>query len=277
MSDVLHLLELLNVAEEEEVHRHIPGVSGDGASQAEHLTGQEPVKEADGKAALVVAGNGAVDVLEGRVGVGEGDHGDVGVGSLLDGLGIDTGISDDQKSGLSELLGDLVGEGTGGESAGNALAASVLGELQHGTLAVRAGRDHDDILGVLDGGDDSGGEHQLLPGLAQVDDVDTIGSSLPDVLSHLEVRVGGTNVDLGGEELLDILLPNWCDHAKEISVSTRRKQITFSDIAKYLLGLQNDGQGRHDFCWGNTALALVICCDGHHFNHQVHYETGLPC
>eukprot|EP00961_Rhodomonas_salina_P213059 2877400-Rhodomonas_salina.2 len=34
---------------------------------------------------------------------------------------------------------------------------------------------------VLDGHDDAGSEHELLPGLGKVDDVQTIGAALPDV------------------------------------------------------------------------------------------------
>lgn len=39
-------------------------------------------------------------------------------------------------------------------------------DLEHGTLAVRAGGDRNHVLRVLDGHDDTGGKHQLLPGLA---------------------------------------------------------------------------------------------------------------
>lgn len=40
-------------------------------------------------------------------------------------------------------------------------------------MTVRSSRDDCDIVGVVDGSQDSGGEDDLLPGLADVDDVDT--------------------------------------------------------------------------------------------------------
>jgi hypothetical protein len=39
-------------------------------------------------------------------------------------------------------------------------------------VAVGAGGDGDDVVGVLDGGDDTGGEDDLFPGLANVNYVD---------------------------------------------------------------------------------------------------------
>jgi hypothetical protein len=114
-------------------------------------------------ATLVVGGDGNVDELGGRVGVAEGDHGDVDVASLLDGLGVGAGVGDDDQAGLLERAGDVVGEGTGGEAAGDGLGASVGGELEDGTLAVGTGGDDADIARVVNGGDDAGGEADLLP------------------------------------------------------------------------------------------------------------------
>jgi hypothetical protein len=42
-------------------------------------------------------------------------------------------------------------------------------------VTVRSGRDDGNVVGVLDGGEDSGSEDELLPGLADVEDVDTWG------------------------------------------------------------------------------------------------------
>lgn len=114
-------------------------------------------------ATLVVGGDGDVDVLGGGVSVGEGDDGDVDVGSLLDGLGVGAGVGDDDQTGLLEGAGDVVGEGTGGEAAGDGGGARVRGELEDGTLTVGTGRDDTDIGGVVDGGDDAGGQDNLLP------------------------------------------------------------------------------------------------------------------
>jgi len=160
-------------------------------------------------ATLVVGRDGNVDVLGRRVGVAEGDDRDVDVRGLLDGLGVGAGIRDDDQAGLLERPGDVVGEGTGGEAAGNGLGAGVGGELEDGTLAVGTSRDDANIARVVNGSDDAGRKGDLLPvamlsaacppassassscwslqssanvpGLADVDDVHTVGTGLPEV------------------------------------------------------------------------------------------------
>lgn len=114
-------------------------------------------------ATLVVGGDGNVDELGGGVGVAEGDDGDVDVGSLLDGLGVGTGVGDDNQTGLLERTGDVVGEGTGSEATSDGLGTGVGSELEDGTLSVGTGRDDTDIGGVVDSSDDAGGEDNLLP------------------------------------------------------------------------------------------------------------------
>ena len=69
--------------------------------------------------ALVVAGDGDVDELGGRVNVAEGDDGDVGVAALGDGLMVGPGVADHQQTGLAESGLDLIGEGSGSEPAGH--------------------------------------------------------------------------------------------------------------------------------------------------------------
>lgn len=111
--------------------------------------------------ALVVGGDGNVDVLGGGIAVAKSlaqsvfcplshtprttyDDGDVDVGGLLDSLGIGTRVGDDDQAGLLERAGDVVGEVTGGEATGNGDGTGVGGELQDGTLSVGAGRDDTD-------------------------------------------------------------------------------------------------------------------------------------
>lgn len=118
-------------------------------------------------ATLVVGGDGNIDVLGGRVGIAEGNDGDVDVGSLLDGLGISAGIGDDDEAGLLERAGDVVGERTGGEATGDSLSAGVGGELQDGTLTVGTGRDDADVGRVVDRGDDASSKDDLLPVVSQ--------------------------------------------------------------------------------------------------------------
>ena len=69
--------------------------------------------------ALVVAGNGNIDELGGRVDIAESNDGDVGVASLGDGLVVGPGVADHQETGLAESGLDLIGEGSRSEPAGH--------------------------------------------------------------------------------------------------------------------------------------------------------------
>merc|ERR1719167_1160881 len=203
----LLLLSLLRVAVEEQVGHHLPGhVARDGAAQPEHLPGKEPPHEADALGALVVAGHGDVDELGGRVHVAERHDGDVGVGSLSDGLMVAPGVGDEKEPGLPEGSLDLVSEGSGGEAASDGGAANVPGKLEDSTLGIWAAGDHIDVLWVLNSSNGPGGKNQLLPGLLQVDDVDTIGLLLEDVLLHRSLAVIRTDVGGGSQHLSDVIL-----------------------------------------------------------------------
>ena len=131
---------------------------------------------------LVVGGDSDVDELQGSIGVGKGNDGDVDVGRLPDSLVVHTGVGNDDQSGLLERTSDVVGEATGGETASDSLSTGVGGVLEDGTVTVGAGRDHTNISWVLNSGDDTGGENKLLPGLAEVDDVYTYGTPFSAVV-----------------------------------------------------------------------------------------------
>jgi len=102
----------------------------------------------------------------------------------------------------------LIGKGTGHPSGGGGGDGSnVVGELDNGSLSIRSGRDNDNISGVLDGNDSSGGQLNLLPGLLEIDDVDTtLEGFMGDIRGHVEVKVGGPDVALRGEEPQEIFL-----------------------------------------------------------------------
>ena len=123
--------------------------------------------------ALVSTGDDNVDVLDGLVSVNEGNGGEVDVRGLNQSLSISVSVSDNQKAGLHELLLDLIGEGTGGEATRDGLDTSEVGELEDGPLSELTSGDDGDILGLVDGDDHASGEHQLLPGLLEVDNVTT--------------------------------------------------------------------------------------------------------
>ena len=79
------------------------------------------------------------------------------------------------------------------------------GELQHGPLGVGAAGADEHVLGVLNSGDGAGSEQDLLPGLLQVDDVDTIILLLEDVLLHGGLGVGRPEVGGGSQHLSDVI------------------------------------------------------------------------
>ena len=181
---LLLLLNFIRVTVEEHVDHDVPaiGCPGDGAAQSEDLTGEQPPDETNRVLGLVVGRDGNIDELEGSIGVAEGDDGDVDVRGLTDGLVVDARVGDDDQAGLLERAGDVVGEGTGSETAGNGLRTGVGSKFQDGTVTVGACRDDTNIVRVLNSGDDTGGENKLLPGLAEVDDVYTYGTPFSAVV-----------------------------------------------------------------------------------------------
>ena len=163
------------------------------------------------------------------------DDRNVDVGGLLDGLGISARVRDDDQAGLLERAGDVVGEVTGGETASNGGGTRVGGELEDGTLSVGTGGDDADCVAwlagvsmccwrtgriagarlagwartvgrVVNGDDDAGSQDNLLPRLADVDDVDAVGPGLPQVGLHVHLEVLCAEVALGSEEHLNVLL-----------------------------------------------------------------------
>jgi hypothetical protein len=81
-------------------------------------------------------------------------------------------VSKDEQARLAERGLELIGEGTRGVPPSDGMGASVLRELEDSTLAVGAGRLDDDVLWVLNGNNNPRRELELIPCLAQVDDVD---------------------------------------------------------------------------------------------------------
>ena len=102
--------------------------SADGSSQSENLSGQHPPHQTNAVGRLVVAGDGDVHELGGRVHVAEGDDGDVGVASLSDRLVVRSGVGDDQETRLAEGSLDLICEGSGSETSSNGAAANIPGK-----------------------------------------------------------------------------------------------------------------------------------------------------
>jgi len=117
---------------------------------------------------------------------------------------VDGRVGDHDQARLLVAVLGVIGEGTGGEPAGGGGAADEPSKLQDGPVAHLLGGDHADVLGVLDGGDDPGGQDDLLPHLADVEDAGAALVLLVDVLLHLVVAVLLAEVHLGGKDLLGI-------------------------------------------------------------------------
>lgn len=179
-------------------------------------------------------------MIQACVRVAERNNRDINIRSLLYGLGVNTGVSDDQKTGLLELLRDLVGEGTGGKATSNALSTSVLGELKHGTLTIGSGRDAEHVGGVLNRNNDSGSKDNLLPSLLEVDNVKTIRATGPDVVLHLVVAVGGSNVNLGGKHFLHVLLSEQTVNFRLAKVRTKEHDHERSTYLSWRTGGRED-------------------------------------
>lgn len=163
---------------------------------------------------------------------------------------VKTGVANNDETGFKEVLGVVIGKGTGNPLSTEVVSTGVGGELKDGTLGVLTGGDnliksssynhitsslsccqhafakrahsrvksfagvlrqdainldslrqigtYEDILKVLglSGGDATGSDHGLFPGLGDINVVDTVLGALVDVAGHLFGDVLGTNVDL---------------------------------------------------------------------------------
>lgn len=86
---------------------------------------------------------------------------------------VNSGVGDNNKSGFFEGASDVVSEGTGSESASNGLCASVGGKFKDSTVSVRTSGDDTNVVRIFNGSDDSGSENEFLPGLADVENVNS--------------------------------------------------------------------------------------------------------
>mmetsp|Transcript_15729 Transcript_15729/g.44937 ORF Transcript_15729/g.44937 Transcript_15729/m.44937 type:complete len:314 (+) Transcript_15729:366-1307(+) len=204
---LLLLLELFGLPVEEHVNHDIPRADGgNGSPHLQDHPGQQPVEHADGVLSLVVRRDGDINAGEVRVGIAEGDDRDVHVSSLADRLVVGARVGDDDQTGLGESLLRLVGEGTWGVAPDDAVGTGVVGKLQHSALAVRASGDGDDVLGVVDGDDDTGSHLELVPGLGEVEDEDSVVPPAVHVAIHRLRAVLGAKMALGSQKVLDIAL-----------------------------------------------------------------------
>ena len=83
---------------------------------------------------------------------------------------------------------------------------STICDNHHYVLLGCSVHQHQVYLWVLDSSNGPGGKNQLLPGLLQVDDVDTIGLLLEDVLLHRGLAVVRPDVGGGSQHLGNVIL-----------------------------------------------------------------------
>ena len=139
---------------------------------------------------------------------------------------IDTWISADQDSWFPEGRLVLIGKSTRAESTSDGLGTGVVTELEDGTLSLGFTRDNHNVLWILDGGNSTGSQHDLFPGLSQVENVVLGSRSLEviiyltcsrmekcekntygvNVVHHTMISVGITEVDTSSDHLTDVLL-----------------------------------------------------------------------
>src|SRR5262245_25509049 len=124
-------------------------------------------------AGFVVGWNSDVDEFQGCICISQCDNWDIDVGGFTNSLVVHSGIRDDDEPWFFEGAGDVVREGTGGETACDGLGAGVGGIFENCTVSVWSGGDDADIVWVFDGCDYTGGEDDFLPGLSDVYDVNT--------------------------------------------------------------------------------------------------------
>ena len=86
---------------------------------------------------------------------------------------VEAGVGNNDQAGLLEGTSDVVGEVTGSETASDGLGTSVGSEFKNSTVTVSPGRDYTDVIWVFYGGDDTGSKDEFLPGLSDVDNMDT--------------------------------------------------------------------------------------------------------
>ncbi|CAI2377959.1 unnamed protein product [Moneuplotes crassus] len=111
----------------EEIDHFVPLlVSGKSSSEIEDLSGEEPKHGGDSFFTLVVTWNSNIDVSSWAISVAQSDGDNVHVGRLLQTSSVGHWVSDDQKSWLDELLGNLIGQGSGYPLGGNCLALGML-------------------------------------------------------------------------------------------------------------------------------------------------------
>ena len=174
---------------------------------------------------FVVGRDGDVNELSRGVGVTESNDGDIDVGGFFDSLCISARVGDDDEAGLFERASDVVGEIARGETTSDSNSAGMSGELEDGSLTVRTSGNDGYISGVVDSYNDASCEDdflpsssiisfckriayrfwRFLPGLSNVDHVNSIWACLPQIRLHMSLHILGAQMTLSCKKHLNIL------------------------------------------------------------------------
>ena len=119
-------------------------------------------------------------------------------------------VGHDDEAGFFEGAGNVVGEVARREATSNGDGASVRSEFEDSTLAVGACRDDGDVSRVIHSCDEAGCKDDflprsglglvtprssdisvsyVLPSLANVDHIDSVGACLPQVWLHVDLEI----------------------------------------------------------------------------------------
>ncbi|KAL0905380.1 hypothetical protein M5K25_023795 [Dendrobium thyrsiflorum] len=110
----------------------------------------------------------------------------------------------------------LVSESSRGMPPSNRVSSSVLGKLQDGPLTIRPSRLDNYVLRIFDGNNYSSCKLYLLPSFSKINNVYPVSPTLKNISFHLEVAVLGSEVHMGSQHHLDVLLllrENPCRHS----------------------------------------------------------------
>lgn len=107
---------------------------------------------------------------------------------------------------------------------------------------------------VVNGGDDTRGKDNLLPCLANVDNIDTIGPGLPQVRLHVYLKVLSAEMALSSQEHLNVLLGGVEDRGKvagsHLDGLALQKLVGVVRLSRY---------SRSNFFGGERRLAIFAC------------------
>ena len=115
-------------------------------------------------------------------------------------------IADDDQSWLLELFGVLIGKGTWGPFSTEVVGTGMSSKLKDSSLSELSIGNDQNIFWVVDSCDNSGGNHEFLPSLRDVQVVNTFLISGVNVWLHFFGAILSSNMDSGCKHKGEIFL-----------------------------------------------------------------------